>query len=99
MILRSAKEFLFTEDQDFHDPYLLNDMKTSVERIQNAVEHQEPILIYGDYDADGVTSTSILMSVLNDMGANVVIIYRIDSLKDTDRTKMHFVRQRLVASS
>lgn len=69
--LEKAKEFLFTEDQDFHDPFLLNDMKTSVERIQIAVEHQEPILIYGDYDADGVTSTTVLMSALKDIGANV----------------------------
>ena len=46
-------------------------MKTSVERIQIAVEHQEPILIYGDYDADGVTSTTVLMSALKDIGANV----------------------------
>ena len=69
--LEKAKEFLFTEDQAFHDPFLLNDMKTSVERIQIAVEHQEPILIYGDYDADGVTSTTVLMSALKDIGANV----------------------------
>lgn len=69
--LDEAKKFLYIENEDFHNPYLLNDMKIVVERIRSAIDAQEPILIYGDYDADGVTSTSVLMTVLNNLGANV----------------------------
>ncbi|WP_042459090.1 single-stranded-DNA-specific exonuclease RecJ [Neobacillus dielmonensis] len=66
----SARYFLFGKDE-FHDPYLLKGMDTAVSRIRLAIDRQEPILIYGDYDADGVSSTSVLMITLRDLGANV----------------------------
>ncbi|QCJ43592.1 single-stranded-DNA-specific exonuclease RecJ [Bacillus sp. S3] len=66
----SARYFLFGKDE-FHDPYLLKDMDLAVKRIRKAIEDQEPILIYGDYDADGVSSTSVLMITLRELGANV----------------------------
>lgn len=66
----SARYFLFGKD-GFHDPYLLIGMETAVDRIQEAIKKQEPILIYGDYDADGVSSTTVLMITLRDLGANV----------------------------
>ncbi|ULT55795.1 single-stranded-DNA-specific exonuclease RecJ [Neobacillus drentensis] len=66
----SARYFLFGKD-GFHDPYLLIGMETAVERIKEAIDKQEPILIFGDYDADGVSSTSVLMITLRDLGANV----------------------------
>ncbi|RDI44115.1 single-stranded-DNA-specific exonuclease RecJ [Falsibacillus pallidus] len=65
-----AREFLFSEDQ-FHDPYLLNDMEIAVDRIKQAINEKEPILIFGDYDADGVSSTTVMMTVLRDLGAHV----------------------------
>ncbi|MFF2447682.1 single-stranded-DNA-specific exonuclease RecJ [Neobacillus sp. NPDC058068] len=68
--VESARYFLFGKDE-FHDPYLLKGMDIAVERIQEAIEKQEPILIFGDYDADGVSSTSVLMIALRDLGANV----------------------------
>jgi single-stranded-DNA-specific exonuclease len=46
---------------DLHDPYLLTDMDKAVERIKKAKENNERVFIFGDYDVDGVTSTSILM--------------------------------------
>jgi len=46
---------------DLHDPYLLADMNKAVERIKNAKENGERVMIFGDYDVDGVTSTSVLM--------------------------------------
>jgi single-stranded-DNA-specific exonuclease len=55
----------------FHDPFLLNDMDKAVSRLQQAVEDYEEILIYGDYDADGITSTTILYETLEMLGANV----------------------------
>ncbi|EIJ78999.1 single-stranded-DNA-specific exonuclease RecJ [Bacillus methanolicus PB1] len=69
--VESARYFLFPKRQSFHDPYLLKDMDKAVERIRLAIERQEPILIYGDYDADGVSSTSVMMMALRDLGANV----------------------------
>jgi len=69
--VEDARYFLFEENQSFHDPYLLKDMDKLVDRVKQAIEHQEPILIYGDYDADGVSSTTVMMRVLVDLGANV----------------------------
>ena len=66
-----ARAFLFNEKQDFHDPYLLHDMDKAVVRIKQAVEAKEAILIFGDYDADGVTSTTVMMKTLQELGANV----------------------------
>jgi single-stranded-DNA-specific exonuclease len=66
----SARYFLFGKEQ-FHDPYLLKDMDFAVNRIREAINRQEPILIFGDYDADGVSSTTVLMLTLRDLGANV----------------------------
>ncbi|WP_043933994.1 single-stranded-DNA-specific exonuclease RecJ, partial [Bacillus sp. EB01] len=66
----SARTFLFG-GQDFHDPFLLDGMDRAVARIQEAIANQEPILIYGDYDADGVSSTTVLMITLRELGANV----------------------------
>lgn len=66
----SARYFLFGKEQ-FHDPYLLKGMDIAVNRIREAIDRQEPILIFGDYDADGVSSTTVLMLTLRDLGANV----------------------------
>lgn len=66
----AARYFLFGKD-DFHDPFLLKGMDLAVNRIRQAIEHHERILIYGDYDADGISSTSLLMLTLLDFGAMV----------------------------
>ncbi|MCM3765411.1 single-stranded-DNA-specific exonuclease RecJ [Neobacillus niacini] len=68
--VESARYFLFAKDE-FHDPYLLRGMDLAVNRIREAIEKREPILIFGDYDADGVSSTSVMMITLRDLGANV----------------------------
>lgn len=46
-----ALRFLRNDEQVIHDPYLLHDMNGAVARIQHAIEHQENIVVYGDYDA------------------------------------------------
>ena len=57
--------------RDIHDPLTLHEMDVAVERIYRAIENQESIVVHGDYDADGITSTAILVSVLQDLGAHV----------------------------
>jgi single-stranded-DNA-specific exonuclease len=69
--VEDARNFLYTKDQSFHDPFLLKDMDKAVARIHSAIEQNELIFIYGDYDADGVSSTTIMMKTLHDLGANV----------------------------
>ncbi len=67
----AAKEFLYTEDQDFHDPFLMEDMDKLVQRIDQAMENSEKILVFGDYDADGVSSTTVMVTALRERGALV----------------------------
>ena len=66
-----AKKFFEPSMEEIHDPTLLHDMDKAVERIEQAVEKQEQITIYGDYDADGITSTSLMYEMLLSVGANV----------------------------
>ena len=64
-------EEFFSDECDFCDPYELRDMDRAVERIERAVEGGEKIAIYGDYDADGVTSTAVLYLFFEKMGADI----------------------------
>lgn len=67
----TAHRFLNIESQNFYDPFLLDGMKITVDRIHQAIESKEKILVFGDYDADGVSSTSIMVSGLKSLGASV----------------------------
>lgn len=66
-------EFLTADLSQLHDPYLLHDMAKAVPRIRQAIEEGERILIYGDYDADGMTSASIVKETLDMMGAEPLV--------------------------
>lgn len=63
--------FLKPTRHDFHDPFLMPDMEIAVDRIIKAIENKEKILIYGDYDVDGITSITVLNKYLLERGANV----------------------------
>ena len=65
------KKFITIDEDWFHDPFLLHDMTKGVERIVRALENNEKITVYGDYDADGMTSTALLVETLDSLGANV----------------------------
>ena len=65
--------FLEPTREDFHDPFLFNDMEKAVNRIIQAIENKEKVLIYGDYDVDGITSTTVLKKYLEERGLNVEI--------------------------
>ena len=59
-----AKSFFRPSLSELHDPFLMKDMDNAVERLQDAIEKKEKILIYGDYDVDGTTSVSLLYRFL-----------------------------------
>lgn len=65
------RKFLEPTREDFHDPFLLPDMDIAVDTIIKAIEEKENILIYGDYDVDGITSISVLQKFLEERGMNV----------------------------
>lgn len=60
--------FLNPTRNDFYDPYLMPDMDKAVERIIKAVNNQEKVMIYGDYDVDGITSITVLKKFLEERG-------------------------------
>lgn len=63
--------FLSSELTSLHRPFLFKDMNKAVNRIIKAVEAGEKILVYGDYDADGLTATALLVKVFRDLGQDV----------------------------
>ncbi len=68
---KKIHDFLNPSKMQITAPFAFTDMKKSVERIFEAIEKQEKIIVYGDFDADGVTSTSLLYKTLMHLGANV----------------------------
>ena len=69
--IEEVKKFFSDDYEEGYDPFLMHDMKRAVERINNAIENEEKILVYGDYDADGITSTVLLVETLVSLGADV----------------------------
>lgn len=69
--LEEAKEFFRPEISSLHDPYLMKDMNKAVDRVLKALEKNEKILVYGDYDVDGTTAVALLFSYLSTLSQNV----------------------------
>lgn len=67
------QEAFFTSSyvRDIHNPYDMANMEQAVARVMHAVRKGERIMVYGDYDADGITSTAIMVQTLSDVGAHV----------------------------
>lgn len=65
--------YLNPDLQQLHDPFLLHNMEKAVQRILTAIENGQNILIYGDYDADGMTASSVMKSALDELGAEVQV--------------------------
>ncbi|MBD8032086.1 MULTISPECIES: single-stranded-DNA-specific exonuclease RecJ [Solibacillus] len=69
-----AASLLKIDESQYHDPYLMAGMEEAITRIEEALENGEKILVYGDYDADGITSTTVLLNALLDIGADVSFV-------------------------
>jgi len=66
--VEAARRFMDPSLEQLHDPFLLKGLEAAVRRIERAVRDAEPILIFGDYDVDGITSTYLLTSALRSLG-------------------------------
>ena len=76
-----AKRFFRPKWEDLHDPFLMQDMDKAVSRIQKALEANENILVYGDYDVDGTTSVALLSSYIS-LSSSQVATYIPDRYKE-----------------
>jgi len=73
---RAIDEFLNPDySEDVHDPFLFKNMKRAVDRIFSAIENKERIVIHGDYDADGVSASTILYTTLKAVGATELDVF------------------------
>jgi len=68
---QQAKDFFRPDIEQLHDPYLMKDMDLAVERLTEALEKNEKVLIYGDYDVDGTTSVALVYSFLMELTQNI----------------------------
>lgn len=66
-----ARRFLDPSFDTLHDPFLMRDMDVAVDRIERAIDAAEPIVVYGDYDVDGITATALMVRYLRWRGAEV----------------------------
>ncbi len=67
----SARSFINKETELLHDPFLLRDMDKAVSRVLDALANGEKIVVYGDYDVDGVTAVTVVYTYLKGLGADV----------------------------
>lgn len=75
-------DFLYPKYERLSDPYLLPDMKVAIDRIKEAINREERVLIYGDYDVDGVTASTVMADALTMAGIKNVEIMLPDRFKD-----------------
>ena len=62
----SAKDYFRPEWNHLYNPFLMKDMQIAVDRIKQAIDKNENVMVLGDYDVDGTTSVSLIISYLND---------------------------------
>ncbi|MFD0694068.1 single-stranded-DNA-specific exonuclease RecJ [Paenibacillus sp. GCM10027628] len=94
-----AEQFLHGGAGDFHDPYLMDGMIPAVARIRRALEQNEQIRVYGDYDADGVSSTSLMTHLLRGLEArfDTYIPHRIREGYGLNRTAIELAKEQGVS--
>jgi len=88
---QKAHKFFYGTLDDLHDPYLMDGMQAAVERIGKAASNKEKVIIFGDYDVDGILSVVILMRALESLGIDVDF-YIPDRLKDGYGIKPEYIQ-------
>ena len=68
----SVESFMSPNSSDSHDPWLMPDMESAVQRLTLAIGRGEPIGVFGDFDIDGISGTAVMTTALRDLGAKVV---------------------------
>ena len=68
---KDIEHFINPTRKDFYDPFLMPDMDKAVDRILKAINNKEKVIIYGDYDVDGITATSVFTKFLKDCNFEV----------------------------
>lgn len=87
----SQRKFLNPSLDDLYDPFLLPDMEKAVVRILSAIESKERVVVFGDYDVDGVSSTALLVRFFHDLG--MTVSYRLPHrVHDGYGFKPHFIQ-------
>ena len=66
-----ARKYLYPSLHDLHNPFLMKDMLSGVNRLISAVHKKEKVVVYGDYDADGITSVALLVKFLREIQVDV----------------------------
>jgi len=69
--IKAARRYLYPSLKDLHSPYLMKDMKKGVTRLLKAIHDKEKIVVYGDYDADGITSVVILLKFIKEITPHI----------------------------
>ena len=68
---KEAENFVAPSLDDLRDPFLFTDMRKAVERLKKALGNGEHVMVYGDYDVDGVCGTALFMRIISSLGARV----------------------------
>jgi len=93
-----AKKFFNLNLSKIHNPYLLPDIQKVLNRFNKAIDNQEKVFVWGDYDVDGITSTAIVVTALSKMGANFE--YKVPHrMEDGYDIKVHSVDQAINAGA
>lgn len=92
---KEINEFLNPTRNDFFDPFLMNDMDIAIKRIKKAIENQEKVIIYGDYDVDGITSVTVLKSFLEERNikVNVYIPNRLEEGYGLNKKAVEYIAE------
>lgn len=94
--VEDAEKFLNVDLDHLLDPYSFSDMRKSVNLIKRATKHRERVMVFGDYDVDGLTSLALLEITLSKMGLDVVhyLPHRIKEGYGLNRNILHLLRQK-----
>lgn len=91
-----AEKFLNPEVKDFLDPYSFSDMHKAVSLIRKAVKNKDRVMVFGDYDADGITALTLLKATLVKMGLDVIhyLPHRIKEGYGLTHNVLHLAREK-----